>query len=111
MDPSTASLTELGRDESGAQSIERRREPRTEVDIRGRVKSINPLTSTGPSTVVQIVEISRHGLKLFVTRPYIVNMLVQITIGSQFIMGKVRHCTKLDKGYHVGVERIKNPSF
>jgi hypothetical protein len=87
--------------------IDRRREPRDEANIRARLKSLNPVTSNGPSTVVQVVEISRHGLKIFVTRPYLPNALVQLTMYHEVINGKVRHCTGVHGGFHVGIETTK----
>jgi hypothetical protein len=102
MDTLSASNSELlGR------PVDRRREPRDEANFRGRLKSLDPVTSIGPSTVVQIVEISRHGLKVFVTRPYLPNTLVQLTMFHEVTNGKVRHCTAVHGGFHVGIEKAK----
>jgi PilZ domain len=87
--------------------VDRRREPRDGANIRARLKSLDPVTSTGPSTVVQVVEISRHGLKMFVTRPYLPNSLVQLTMFHEVINGKVRHCTAVHGGFHVGIQTAK----
>jgi hypothetical protein len=87
--------------------VDRRREPRDEANIRARLKSLDPVTSIGPSTVVQVVEISRRGLRIFVTRPYLPNSLVQLTMFHEVINGKVRHCTAVHGGFHVGIEATK----
>jgi PilZ domain len=85
---------------------ERRSEHRSEVNLRGRIKSFNPLTSSSLSTGVRIIEISRRGLKIEATLPYIPYSLVQVTIGNQMVMGEVRHCTQIESGFHVGIEKV-----
>jgi hypothetical protein len=88
-------------------SVDRRREPRDVVSVRARLKSLDPVTSVGPSTVVQVIEISRHGLKVFVHRLIVPNSLVQVTMFHDVITGKVRHCTQAAGGFHVGIDRTK----
>jgi hypothetical protein len=89
--------------------IERRSETRVRVDIAARMKSINPLTSTGPSTRVRIIEISYHGMKLRVHREMLPGGLVQIIVGDRILMGKVRHARPVGADFEVGIrltERI-----
>jgi hypothetical protein len=79
------------------------------VDIAARMKSLNPLTSTGPSTRVRIVEISYHGMKLRVHREMMPGGLVQIIVGDRILMGTVRHARPLGADFVVGIrltERI-----
>ena len=102
MDTSTAASWQ-----AVVRDLDRRTEPRDEVSVRARLKSLDPVTSIGPSTVVEIVEISRHGLKIFVTRPYIPGFLVQLTMFHEVLTGKVRHCTAVRGGFHVGIETTK----
>ena len=83
--------------------IDRRAEPRLEVDIRARVKSLDPVTSIGPSTVGRVVEISRHGLKLRVRRPFMIGASLQILAERKMFLAKVRHCSPVEDDYHVGV--------
>src|SRR3954463_1255971 len=86
---------------------DRRREPRDAVKVRARLKSLDPVTSTGPSTVVQVIEISRRGLKVFVPRLILPNSIVLVTMFHEVIAGKVRHCTPFASGFHLGIERTK----
>lgn len=89
--------------------IERRGETRVRVDIAARMKSINPLTSTGPSSPVRIVEISYHGMRLRVHREMLPGGLVQIIVGDKILMGKVRHARRCGNDFEVGIrltERI-----
>jgi hypothetical protein len=89
--------------------IDRRRETRVRVDIAARMKSLNPLTSTGPSSKVRIVEISYHGMKLRVHREMLPGGLVQIIVGERILMGKVRHTRPCGNDFEVGIrltERI-----
>jgi hypothetical protein len=89
--------------------LERRSEARVRVDIAARMKSLNPLTSTGPSSRVRIVEISYHGMKLRVHREMLPGGLVQIIVGDQIVMGTVRHARHSGADFEVGIrltERI-----
>lgn len=89
--------------------MERRREPRVRVDIAARVKSLSPLTSTGPATRARIVEISYHGMKLRLAKELMVGGLVQIIVSGKILMGTVRHVQHRDTEFEVGVrltERI-----
>jgi hypothetical protein len=63
-------------------SIERRVEPRVSVDVPARMKSLSPLTSTGPSIRVRVVEISHSGMKVLVAREFQPGALVQIMVGN-----------------------------
>ena len=102
MNVTTTSLKELlGTD------FERRREPRTRVDIAGKLKSLDPVTSIGPSTPVRIVEISRGGLRILVNRDFLPQSLVQIIASNQIMMGKVRHSTPVEGGFHVGIQLVE----
>ncbi len=88
-------------------STDRRKESRNAVNVRARLKSLDPVTSTGPSTVVQVIEIARHGLKIFAHRLIHPGGLVQVTMFQEVITGKVRHCTAVGGGFHLGIERAK----
>ena len=87
--------------------FERRREPRTRVDIPARLKSVDPVTSVGPSATVRIVEISRSGLKIFVDKDFFPKTLVQIIASNQIMMGQVRHSTRVEGGFHMGVQLLE----
>ncbi len=89
------------------EDFERRRERRTRVDIPARLKSVDPVTSIGPSTTVRIVEISRSGLKILVDKDFLPKTLVQIIASNQIMMGQVRHSRRVDGGFHVGVQLLE----
>jgi hypothetical protein len=88
---------------------ERRTDPRVPVDVRTRMKSLSPLTSMGPSTRARIVEISRSGMKIRVSREFQPGSQVQIIVGNTFYFGTVRHSCDLGGEFEAGInltERI-----
>jgi hypothetical protein len=84
--------------------LDRRRKPRIPLDVHARMKSVNPLTSTGPSSIARIVEISRGGLKLRAGERFMVGASVQIVAERRVFTGKVRHCQSIDGDFHIGVQ-------
>jgi hypothetical protein len=98
--------TENLRSQSEA-TFERRREPRTRVDIPARLKSVDPVTSIGPSTVVRIVELSRNGLKIRVAHSFLPKTLVQVIASNQIMMAQVRHSTPVEGGFDIGVQLLE----
>ena len=88
------------------QGNERRREARVPVDIPARVKSLDPVTSIGPSTEVRITNISRHGLRFHAPRPYLVGALVQIVAEKKILLGRVRYCLSDGAYYDFGVQLV-----
>jgi hypothetical protein len=89
------------------EAFERRREPRTRVDIPARLKSVDPVTSIGPSASVRIVELSRNGLKILIDKEFFPKTLVQIIASNRIMMGQVRHSTPVEGGFHVGVQLLE----
>jgi hypothetical protein len=87
---------------------ERRSEPRVAVNFAGRLKLLEPLTSVGPPHDVQIIEISRSGLKIRTPRFLIQETLVQIHFNGAATLGKVRYCAKTDSGYLAGIKRVQD---
>jgi len=87
---------------------ERRQEPRVRVSFLGRLKLLDPVTSVGPPHDVQVVEISRGGLKIQTPRYLIPNTLVQIHFNGSATLGKVRYCTRMDSGYSAGIQRVQD---
>jgi hypothetical protein len=84
--------------------LDRRRKPRIPVDVHARMKSLNPVTSTGPATAARIVEISRGGLKLRVGERFMIGASVQIVAERRIFSGKVRHCQSIDGDFHIGIQ-------
>ena len=87
---------------------ELRREPRVPVNLVGRLKLLDPVTSVGPPHDVRVVEISRSGLKIRTPRFLIPKTLVQIVFDGKPVLGEVRYCAKVDSEYLAGIKQIQN---
>ena len=86
------------------QGEEHRSEPRVPVDYPGRLKLLDPVTSVGPPHDVQVIEISRGGLKIRTSRFLIPKTLVQIRFNGTAVLGEVRYCAKLRTEYLAGLK-------
>jgi hypothetical protein len=87
---------------------ERRGEPRVAVNVVGRLKLLDPVTSVGPPHDVRVVEISRNGLKIRTPRFLIPKTLVQIRFDGKPVLGEVRYCTKVGSEYQAGIKQIQD---
>ena len=87
---------------------EGRREPRVPVNFSGRLKWLDPVTSVGPPHDVQIIEISRTGLKILTPRYLIPKTLIQIHFNGKAMLGKVVYCEKSDSGYQAGIRQVED---
>ena len=83
---------------------ERRSEPRVAVNVAARLKSLNPLTSTGPSTRASIIEISHSGMRVRSNRHFQVGTLVHIITPGTFYLGTIRHCSPAGEAFEVGIK-------
>lgn len=90
------------------QGVERRTEPRVPVDFPARLKLLDPVTSVGPPHDVQVVEISRNGLKIRTPRFLIPKTLVQIRFNGKVVLGEVRYCIRTNSDYHAGLKQVKD---
>ncbi len=90
------------------QGPEHRGEPRVAVHFPGRLKLLHPLTSVGPPHQVEVIEISRSGLKLSTPRHLIPKTLVQVHFSGKVMLGEVRYCIKADSGYYAGIKQVKD---
>src|SRR5437016_4165430 len=90
---------------------EHRTSTRRLVNCPARVKALDPLTSTRPPSMAQVVEFSEQGLKLRMQRSMITGTLVQLHVERSFSLWKVRYCQPDGDQYHVGLEmaKIVNP--
>ena len=88
----------------GDRFVERRREPRSLVNIPARVKGLNPLTSIGPSTPATVVDISHHGLRLCLDREFLPGASLQLVVSKHVVLATVRHCFRSGSKFMVGVE-------
>jgi hypothetical protein len=88
--------------------VERRSEPRVQVSFPGRLKLLDPVTSVGPPHDVQVVEISRKGVKIRTPRYLIPKTLVQIRFNGKSALGEVQYCIRTGSEYHAGLQQVKN---
>jgi PilZ domain len=87
------------------QSSDRRIEPRVESDIPAKVKGLYPLTSTGPSHIATLVEISQRGMSLRVDQEFLPGASVQVFVSHEVFVGRVLHCTPAQNGqFTIGLE-------
>lgn len=88
---------------------ERRSEPRVPVNVVGHLKLLDPVTSVGPPHDVQVIEISRRGLKMHTPRFIIPKTLVQIRFNDQVTLAECRYCIRIASGgYHAGLRQLKD---
>ena len=87
---------------------ERRSEPRVPVLFRGKLKLLDPVTSIGPPHEVEVIEISRNGLKIRSPRFLITKTLVQIHFSGKTVLGEVRDCVNTDQGYYAGIKLVQD---
>jgi hypothetical protein len=83
---------------------EGRREPRVSVNFPGRLKLLDPVTSVGPPHDVQVIEISRGGMKIRTPRYLITKTLVQILMKDIAVLGEVRYCLRAESEYLAGIK-------
>jgi putative zinc finger protein/PilZ domain-containing protein len=88
---------------------EHRGEPRVPVNFPARLKLLDPVTSVGPPHEVEVIEMSRGGLKIRTPRYLILKTLVQIRFNGKSALGEVRYCVKNDPGYDAGIKLV--PDF
>jgi hypothetical protein len=87
---------------------ESRREPRVPVDFPGRLKLLDPVTSVGPPHGVQVIEISRNGLKIRTPRFLLTKALVQIHFNGKAVLGEIRYCVKSESEYQAGIKLVQD---
>ena len=87
---------------------ERRSEPRVPVRFPGRLKLLDPVTSVGPPHDVQVIEISRTGLKVQTSLYLIPNTLIQVHFNGSSTLGRVRYCVRAESGYVAGIHRVQD---
>jgi hypothetical protein len=87
---------------------ERRSEPRVPVKYPGRLKLLDPVTSVGPPHDVEVIEISRGGLKIRTPRYLIPKTLIQIRFNGKSVLGEVRYCIKAEPQYYAGLRLVED---
>jgi hypothetical protein len=87
---------------------ERRTEPRIPVRFHGRLKLLDPVTSIGPPHDVEVIEISRSGMKISTPRFLVPKTLVQVRFNGKTVLAEVRWCIKTESDYHAGLKLVKD---
>jgi hypothetical protein len=87
---------------------ERRSDPRIPVNLEGRLKLLDPVTSIGPPHPVKVLEISRNGLRIVTPRYLIPKTLVQIRFSGRTALGEVRFCLKAESEFQAGLKLVKD---
>ncbi|MGD1096777.1 MAG: PilZ domain-containing protein [Bryobacteraceae bacterium] len=106
-------LSDLGRRQGSEGEMERRREYRIAVDDRAFMRLVGPLSSTRVD--VQILDVSRNGLRLCVPEFLQLGTIVQVHLKGSVMLGEVRYCSQVGTEFHefhVGVritEVFPNP--
>ena len=83
---------------------ERRTEPRVRVHYPGRLKLLDPVTSVGPPHEIEVIEISRGGVKIRTPGYLIPKTLLQIRFNGKAVLGHVRYCIKTEAHYLAGIQ-------
>jgi hypothetical protein len=84
--------------------MERRTEPRIEVNQVVKVTRLGDEQSTGSGTVISI---SGGGIGVIVDHPLPVGEPVQVELPDILVLGDVRHCTQDGQQYRAGIELIQ----
>jgi PilZ domain len=71
--------------------------------IEGRMKVIDPLRSSGPSTRVQVVQRSDSEIGVRATQPVSIGSLIHLRTANRVLVGEVRDCTPADTGHEIRV--------
>ena len=88
--------------EDGRAAREKRREPRFSTEGSATVKLLDPLNLEG--SPVEIINVSRSGLKLRSHRRLTVGSIVQVRLKDTFILGEVRYCKPCSEDFCAGVQ-------
>src|SRR2546423_15191614 len=95
----------LANPSAGSQNL--RASPRQRINCPARIKALEPLTSTCPASVAELVEYSETGIKLRTPRDLIIGSLVQVHVARSYSLWKVRSCVRDDDAFLVGLEMAK----
>lgn len=80
---------------------ERRKSPRMATNDPAVLIVLKPELST--RTKARILDASKDGLKIEVSRELMRGMVVQVNVRNLFILAEVRYCHAVGGGYHAGV--------
>jgi hypothetical protein len=88
--------------------VERRKQPRENVDSAARVKVINPLMSTDPAAAARVLNRSASGLKVKVPCSVFVGALIQVRMPGEILLGEVRYCVSNGAEFDIGVRLVES---
>jgi hypothetical protein len=80
---------------------EKRREPRLVTNDPAFIHSLNPLTLD--ITPVQVLDVSRQGLKLRIGRHILTGSEIQVKLKDLFVLGEIRYCVQVGSFFLAGV--------
>jgi hypothetical protein len=80
---------------------EKRRETRFVTSDSAFLHSLNSLTLD--ITPVQVLDVSRQGLKLRIGRQFLTGSEIQVKLKDLFVLGEVRYCIQVGSFFLVGI--------
>ena len=95
-------LVDLSHKQSAYQGQEKRGEPRIPAHELASMHVLNPLLLE--RSKVQILDVSRGGLKLCAAELMEVGATVQLRLKGTFVLGEVRYCLPVADLFHIGIE-------
>jgi hypothetical protein len=81
--------------------------PNIKVGGVGRVKALEPLTSTSAPSVAQVIEWSEKGIMLRCGRYMPVGAVVQLHLAGDFSLWKIFCCFPRGNSFHLGLEFLE----
>jgi PilZ domain len=82
-------------------NAEKRREPRFATNDPAFMQSINPLTLG--LTPVQVLDVSRQGLKLRIAQDVLTGSEIQVKLKDLFVLGEIRYCVQMGSVFLAGI--------
>ena len=80
---------------------EKRREPRFVTNDPAIMQSLNPLTLG--LTPVQVLDVSRQGLKLRIAQDVLTGSEIQVKLKDLFVLGEIRYCVQMGSVFLAGI--------
>jgi hypothetical protein len=80
---------------------EKRREPRFVTNDPAIIHSLNSLSPD--FTPVQVLDVSRQGLKLRIGRQFLTGSEIQVELQDLFVLGVIRYCVQVGRFFLAGV--------
>jgi hypothetical protein len=81
------------------------------IGLMAKVKSLEPITSTAPPSLAQVIECSPKGIMLRMSRYMGAGTVVQIHMEGRFSLWKSFCCVPVANEFHVGFELVELGAF